>query len=439
MYANLYYVLKDWFGVKWSALSFVNTFGAFVALGFIVAAALLSAELRRREQLKLLIPKEEVVIFGKPATIAELVVNGIIGFVLGFKLLGVFLHRPADVDAREYIFSKNGFWIGGIICAALFVYLKYREASKNKLATPEKRTVRIWPHERVGDIVVLGLIFGILGAKLFDAFENMSALLADPIKVIFSGSGLAFYGGLIVAALAICWYAVKKRIKLIHLLDSAGPALILAYAIGRMGCQVSGDGDWGRYNTAYTLDTATNKVVLAKSPADFENVKKQYASYFLYGNIPGTNDSNGRRADSLSAVSSMYLKGPSFLPTWLFAYTYPKNVNADGIVITNDTDVHNRQLPHPVVPTSLYEIIFCTLAFLLLWAIRKKVTIAGVMFSIYLILNGLERFLIEQIRVNDQYNAGGVNLSQAQFIAICLMVAGVLFGLYCIIKRKQAQ
>jgi phosphatidylglycerol---prolipoprotein diacylglyceryl transferase len=59
----------------------------------------------------------------------------------------------------------------------------------------------------VGDIIILGLIFGIIGAKLFDNLENWSDFVKDPIGRLFSASGLTFYGGLILAAIAICWYA----------------------------------------------------------------------------------------------------------------------------------------------------------------------------------------------------------------------------------------
>jgi phosphatidylglycerol---prolipoprotein diacylglyceryl transferase len=70
--------------------------------------------------------------------------------------------------------------------------------------------------------------------------------------------------------------------------------------------------------------------------------------------------------------------------------------------------------------------------FLLLWMIRKKVTTPLVIFGIYLILNGVERFLIELVRVNKQYDMGSFNLSQAQQIAAMLMLA----GLACIIGAK---
>ena len=57
MYPNLYYVFKDWFGVEWHSLSFLNTFGLMVAVAFLVAAWVLTSELKRKEKLGLLLPK----------------------------------------------------------------------------------------------------------------------------------------------------------------------------------------------------------------------------------------------------------------------------------------------------------------------------------------------------------------------------------------------
>ncbi|MEO6406579.1 MAG: diacylglyceryl transferase, partial [Ferruginibacter sp.] len=66
MYPNLYYVFKDWFGVKWHALSFLNTFGLMVAIAFVVAAVVISSELKRKEKLGLLLPREEFITVGQP-------------------------------------------------------------------------------------------------------------------------------------------------------------------------------------------------------------------------------------------------------------------------------------------------------------------------------------------------------------------------------------
>ena len=427
MYPNLYYVFKDWFGVEWQALAFLNTFGLFVALAFIVAAVVLSSELKRKEKLGLLLPREEMITVGKPASMLDLFLNGITGFIFGYKLLGLFVDKPAEVNAQDYIFSIQGNFLGGIIGAAALVGLKWWERNKQQLKTPERRAVRIWPHDRVGDIIILGLIFGILGAKLFDNFEHWDEFIADPIGRIFSQSGLTFYGGLILAAAAICWYAFKKGIKIKHLVDAAAPALMIAYAVGRIGCQVSGDGDWGVYNSAYVSDASGN--VSVADAGEFDKQLQKNAAYFTEGKAA---DSAGlvyvtdRTYGSLDAVPHKKFTGPGFLPTWLFAYSYPQNVNKDGILMPGIGDEHNRVLPQPVFPTPLYEIIICSLLFLFLWAIRKRIKTPYVIFGIYLAINGTERFLVESIRVNKVYPVLGVQLSQAQIIAILLVISGLV-------------
>ncbi len=427
MYPNLYYVFKDWFGVEWHGLSLLNTFGLFVAIAFIVAAVVLSSELKRKEKLGLLMPREEMITVGKPASMMDLFLNGVTGFIFGYKIFGFFFNRAAELNAQDYIFSTKGNFLGGIVATAALVGLKYWETNKQKLKTPERRAVRIWPHDRVGDIIILGLIFGILGAKLFDNFENWDEFVQDPIGRIFSQSGLTFYGGLIMATAAICWFAYKKGIKIKHLVDAAAPALMIAYAVGRIGCQVSGDGDWGVYNNAYISDDYGNVSVAA--PADFNKNLQKNASYFIEGKAP---DSSGRSLfvtdryyGSLEAVPHKSFKGPSFLPSWLFAYSYPQNVNKDGIIIPGVKDEHNRVLPSPVFPTPLFEIIICTLLFLFLWAIRKKIKTPFVVFGIYLAINGTERFLVESIRVNKTYSIFGMHPSQAQIIAILLILCGL--------------
>ncbi len=427
MYPNLYYVFKDWFSVEWPALAFLNTFGLFVALAFIVAAVVLSSELKRKEKLGLLLPKEEMITVGKPASMLDLFLNGITGFIFGYKLFGLFLNKPAEVNAQDYIFSAEGNFLGGLVAAAALVALKWWERNKQKLKTPERRAVRIWPHDRVGDIIILGLIFGILGAKLFDNFEHWDDFIQDPIGRIFSQSGLTFYGGLILAAAAICWYAYKKGIKIKHLVDAAAPALMIAYAVGRIGCQVSGDGDWGVYNSAYVSDNLG--IVTVAAPGDFEKQLQKNASYFTEGKTADTAGGvvyvTDRIYGSLETVPHKNFTGPAFLPNWLFAYSYPQNVNKDGILMPGITDEHNRVLPQPVFPTPLYEIIICSLLFLFLWSIRRRVKTPFVLFGIYLSVNGIERFLVESIRVNKTYPIFGLQPSQAQIIAIILVIIGL--------------
>lgn len=440
MYPNLYYVFKDWFGTEWEWLKILNTFGLLVALAFIAAAYTLKLELRRKEKLGLLLPREEVVIVGKTASFLELLVNGAMGFLFGYKMIGLFT-KPKGINPQEYLFSSEGSLLGGLLIAVVLIGVRVYERNKQKLTQPEKRNLRIWPHDRVTDIAVIAMIFGVLGAKIFDGIEhwNLKDFMSDPIGHLFSGAGLTFYGGLIVAAVAVIWYGHRKGIKMKHLVDAAAPGLMLAYGIGRLGCQISGDGDWGIYNSAYINDAAGNMV--AAAPGEFEESIKKNTAYFTQGKAPDTSGRlvgvTDRVYPSLAEVPHKYAKGFSFLPKWFAAYNYPQNVNADGVLLPGNSEEHNRVLPSPVFPTPLYEAIICTFLFMLLWAIRKKIKIPYIMFGGYLVLNGLERFLIEGIRVNKLYDTFGFMLSQAKIIALCLVIAGILLMLLAYFNRGK--
>ncbi|RYY86851.1 MAG: diacylglyceryl transferase [Chitinophagaceae bacterium] len=425
MYPNLYYAFRDLFGIELGFLRIVNTFGFFVAIAFLVGAGLLSKELRRKSGLGLLQPKEEQVLVGQPATIGELLINFIGGFLLGFKLGGI-ATLGSDVlqDPPAYIFSGMGSPLIGILGGAALAGWKWWEKRKQQLPKPEKRTIRIWPHDRVGEFTILALIFGLLGAKLFDIFENWGDFLKHPSDYIFSPAGLTFYGGLICAAIAIIIYARKNTIPIRHLADAMAPALMIAYAVGRIGCQVAGDGDWGIYNSAYKVD-AQQKVVEA-APGDYERTLQTYNGYM-----------QGRWRESGGIPQHKSFKKPvGFLPNWFFAYQYPHNVNEDGVPIAGCSDnKYCNALPVPVFPTPLYELLAGTGLFFLLWGLRKKLKPAGALFCLYLIVNGVERFLVETIRVNTRIDSLPGNPTQAEVIAIGLVLTGL--GLWIWLARKK--
>ncbi len=424
MYPNLYYAFKDLFGVEWESLRFVNSFGFFVAISFILAAIVLVVELRRKSRQGLLQPTEIQIMVGKPATGAELVTNFLLGFLLGYKIIALFiLDSSVTEDTQAFIFSRMGSWPAGIGLGLLFAGLKWWDKRKHKLDKPEKRTVRIWPQDRVGEITIIALVFGLLGAKLFDIFENWSKFLERPSDFLFSPAGLTFYGGLICAALAIWWYAKRHKIGFWHLNDAAATALMLAYAIGRIGCQVSGDGDWGIYNSAYTVDQGGEVSVAA--PSDFQKALNANSTYFL------------SRHTSLEEVphASFKPRALGFLPKWVFAYDFPHNVNEEGVSLAGcDDKKYCNHLPVPVFPTSLYETIICLLLFGVLWALRKKLKVPGTLFALYLMLNGIERFFIEKIRVNTTINLLGFHPTQAELIATLLFLAGL--ALWIVLRRK---
>ncbi|MGL6267949.1 MAG: diacylglyceryl transferase, partial [Chitinophagaceae bacterium] len=103
MYPNLYYFLKETFNIQpWNFTQYINSFGFFVALAFVLSAVLLTIELKRKEKQGLLQPKEETIKVGEPARWTELIFNFLFGFVVGYKILGAFLNG-SEVNPQEYI------------------------------------------------------------------------------------------------------------------------------------------------------------------------------------------------------------------------------------------------------------------------------------------------------------------------------------------------
>jgi phosphatidylglycerol:prolipoprotein diacylglycerol transferase len=97
----------------------------------------------------------------------------------------------------------------------------------------------------VNDLVFVGVIVGILGAKVFDLLEHTDELVAQPLSMIFSRNGFSIYGGLCFGTVAAIVFLQRRRVPVLPMLDAAAPAMMLGYAVGRLGCQLSGDGDWG--------------------------------------------------------------------------------------------------------------------------------------------------------------------------------------------------
>ena len=363
----------------------IPMFGTMVALAFLAGNYLLTIELKRKEKEGLLQPITEKQLVGAKASTGELLSNFAIGFILGFKVLGIMLnYSEIAPQLQQYILSMQGSFAGGLLGGAIAAYSKYKEKEKEKKDKPEYVEVKIYPHQLVGNITMIAAISGILGAKIFHNLENIHEFTADPVGALLSFSGLSIYGGLIVGGFSVVYYAKKKHISLKHLLDAAAPALILAYAIGRIGCQLAGDGDWGLPNDA---------------------PKPEWLS---------------------------------FLPDWMWAFDYPNNV----LGIDLKTDFANQgyeSITGKAWPTPFYETVMSTIIFFILWAIRKKIQIPGLLFSIYLIFNGIERFLIEQIRINPKYHFLGIEATQAQIISTLLIISGIASAIYLYKNGKKQE
>jgi phosphatidylglycerol:prolipoprotein diacylglycerol transferase len=101
------------------------------------------------------------------------------------------------------------------------------------------------PPDWAYEMVFAALIGGLLGARLYWILGNLDEVRGDVIGGIFGGSGLVWYGGALGGAAGVLLWARRRGMFNLLLLDICAPALAIGYAIGRIGCQLSGDGDYG--------------------------------------------------------------------------------------------------------------------------------------------------------------------------------------------------
>lgn len=364
----------------------IQSYGFMVAMAFVLAAYLLYLELNRKKKQGIIPVFKEKVTVGLPATPWEIFVSALLGFLIGWKgVAAIFDYHEFAENTQDFLLSWTGnVWGGLVVGAAAGIYTWYSK-KKKVLEKPKTTEEEVSMLQISGNILILAVVFGLIGAKVFDVIEHLDDFFRDPLGTFFSFSGLTFYGGLIGGSTAALIYARRKKIPILDLIDAAAPAIMIAYAVGRLGCHISGDGCWG---------------------------------------IPNLNP----KPDWLA-----------WLPDWAWANYYPHNVINEGVPMANCHGNHCFVLDQPVFPTSLYEFAMCAVFFVALWCIRKKVTISGLLFGIYLVLNGVERYLIEGIRVNIQYNVGSGYLTQARIIALLLIAAGIGLSVWAIIRWRKGK
>ena len=204
-----------------------------------------------------------------------------------------------------------------------------------------------WAYE----IVFAALIGGVLGARGYYLLQNYNQVKNNLAGSIFSGSGLVWYGGAIGGAIGVTLWMRWRGVLELRMFDMCATALALGYGIGRIGCQVSGDGDYG-----------------------------------IRSSLP-----------------------------WAMGYPHGTLPTPPGV---------------RVQPTPIYETVsMCLLAYVL-WHLRDRVR-PGVICALYLLLSGLERFLVEFIRRNAEVFAG---LTAPQLESVALIVIGSAW-LFAIVRR----
>lgn len=204
------------------------------------------------------------------------------------------------------------------------------------------------PPRLVVDLVVAAAIGGAVGARGYYLLEHAGEQQAT----LTSSSGLTWYGGVIGGVLAVAGVARLRRVPLGQAANVCAPALALAYAIGRIGCQLAGDGTYGQ---------------------------------------------------------------PSDLP---WAMSYP-----------------NGEVPTTIAvhPTPLYEVVAMLVVFVVLWRLRDRLKAPWSLAALYLVLAGVERLLVEFIRINPVEALG---LTAPQLFSVAQIAVGIAILASLVVSRR---
>jgi phosphatidylglycerol:prolipoprotein diacylglycerol transferase len=265
--------------------------------------------------------------------------------------------------------------LGGAPITSFGVFMLFAFLTGGYVLRAEMRRMGEDP-DRAWDLVFMAVVGGIVGAKLYYLLLNYRELAADPLGMILSRGGLVWYGGFLLATALVVWEIRRQKLPLAATADAIAPALALAYAVGRIGCFLVGD-DWGR---------PTDSWVGVRFPR-------------------GTPPSHVDQIERLFGIS-----------------VDPELVERYGQVV-------------PVHPTQLYEVAMSTLIFFVLWRLRGRHA-PGWQFMLWLMLAGVERFLVEFLRAKDDRFFGALTL--AQVISLAVVAVGVV-GVARISRRAHPE
>jgi phosphatidylglycerol---prolipoprotein diacylglyceryl transferase len=221
--------------------------------------------------------------------------------------------------------------------------------------------------------IALPCLAGIIGAKLYHVLETPRELFADPVGQLFSRYGLAWFGGLIAGFAAFAWLARRRKIPLLMMVDVGSPAAAIGYGVGRIGCLLSGDGDYGKPTSL------------------------PWGMSFPHGLVPTTQTcvAWGWPASCKVQPTPIYEFVAACVIAWILW-----RIGARQIAAVNakpgSTSARAQRLSSPPV---------------------------GEVFAFYLILTGIERFFVEFIRINPRSFFGMTN---AQTAGLASMIVGAL-------------
>jgi phosphatidylglycerol:prolipoprotein diacylglycerol transferase len=209
--------------------------------------------------------------------------------------------------------------------------------------------------------IAVPCLAGIMGAKMYAVLETPRELFADPLGQLFSRYGLTFTGGLIAGFLAFVWLARRRNIALLDMLDAGATPVALGYGIGRIGCLLAGDGDYG-------IPTSL-----------------PWGMSFPHGLVPTTQRVHPTPIYEFIVACAI---------AWLLWRLGTRQIQ--------------QRAAHGAKSPSL---------------ITTGIAAKGAVFAVYLVLSGVARFLVEFIRINPRVLFGMTNAQIASLLSIAVGMA----------------
>jgi phosphatidylglycerol:prolipoprotein diacylglycerol transferase len=301
--------------------------------------------------------------------------------------MGTFLYTAAMVPFLHFgrlLVPTFGLMIAAAMVVAYFVLRA--DFARRGLAAKDSTTAEMF--------VAVPALCGIVGAKLYHVLETPRELVADPLGQLFSRFGLAWFGGLIAGFAAFVWLARRFRYSLLEVFDAGSAAAAIGYGVGRIGCLLSGDGDYG---------------VPTSLP---------WGMSFPNGLVPTTERVHPTPIYELIVACAIAwilwkLGRLQILSGWIGkTTTASKEVRAQVAVA-------GRAFASPQMPPKHWSALLPWLG-------------PGSVFAAYLILTGVARFLVEFIRINPGSFFG---LTNAQAASLASIIAGV--ALWVAVSRKS--
>ncbi len=247
--------------------------------------------------------------------------------------------------------------------------------------------------DNAGTLLIIGLVSGIIGAKILYLFTDWDRFVQDPVRMLFSPAGLVWYGGFIGGFAGMFYYVRKKRLPVLQYLDMIGLGGMIGYAVGRLGCHFAGDGDYG-------------------IPTELP-----WGTIYANGTVKPT-----------TAAADYFSRNPEAAAEWNYRELAAHIVDSNRYGSITEFDLTVAMHPTPV-----YEFLMGVVVFFILWKLRLKLHPAGMVFGVYLLLMSVQRFAIEFLRLNP---VAALGLSQAQLFSIGIFIAGLVM-IYILKQREK--